>query len=242
MRWKKVNLKTEGKVLFKMSLMGVLVGAHWFFFYHAIKVSNVSMALAGFSTITLFASLLQPVLLNKKFYWGDLIYGLVIAVGLTIILQFEGFYVMGVIYGILAAFTGALFGIYNGKLIAKHEATKITLIEFLVAFIFITLLKIFMQNETNFIPLPVHSDIFYLLFLSIFCTTLAFTWSIEILKDFSPLTVIITNNLEPIYGVVFSLLLFGESEVMSAGFYAGAVVILLSVFTYPYVQQKFLKD
>jgi drug/metabolite transporter (DMT)-like permease len=62
------------------------------------------------------------------------------------------------------------------------------------------------------------------------------------LKDFSPLTVIITNNLEPIYGVVFSLLLFGESEVMSAGFYAGAVVILLSVFTYPYVQQKFLKD
>ena len=242
MRWKKVNLKTEGKVLFKMSLMGVLVGAHWFFFYHAIKVSNVSMALAGFSTITLFASLLQPVLLNKKFYWGDLIYGLVIAVGLTIILQFEGFYVMGVIYGILAAFTGALFGIYNGKLIAKHEATKITLIEFLVAFIFITLLKIFMQNETNFIPLPAHSDIFYLLFLSIFCTTLAFTWSIEILKDFSPLTVIITNNLEPIYGVVFSLLLFGESEVMSAGFYAGAVVILLSVFTYPYVQQKFLKD
>jgi len=242
MRWKNVNLKIDGKALFEMSLMGVVVGAHWFFFYHAIKVSNVSMALAGFSTITLFASLLQPILLNKKFFWGDLIYGLVIAVGLTIILQFEGFYAMGVIYGILAAFTGALFGVYNGKLIAKHEASKITLIEFLVAFIFITVLKILMQNETNFIPLPVNSDIIYLLFLSIFCTTLAFTWSIEILKDFSPLTVIITNNLEPIYGVVFSLLLFGESEVMSAGFYAGAVVILLSVFTYPYVQQKFLKD
>ncbi len=241
MLWKNVNLKTDAKALIEISLMGVVVGAHWFFFYHAIKVSNVSMALAGFSTITLFASLLQPILLKKKFFWGDLIYGLTIALGLTIILQFEGFYVMGVIYGILAAFTGALFGVYNGKLIAQHEASKITLIEFLIAFIFITVLKIIMQNEPSFIPLPVSSDLIYLAFLSIFCTTLAFTWSIEILKDFSPLTVIITNNLEPIYGVAFSLLLFGESEVMSAGFYVGALVILLSVFTYPYVQQKFLK-
>ncbi len=243
MVWKKVNLKTDLRSLGEISLMGLVVGAHWFFFYHAIKVSNVSMALAGFSTITLFASLLQPLLLKKKFFWGDLIYGLVIAGGLTIILQFEGFYAAGVIYGILAAFTGALFGVYNGKLIAKHEATKITLIEFVVAFVFIAILKLIQPAETGvYISFPESSNLFYLLLLSLFCTTLAFTWSIEILKKFTPFTVIVTNNLEPVYGVGFSLLLFGETEMMSGGFYIGAVIILLSVFTYPYVQQKFIKS
>jgi hypothetical protein len=46
--------------------MGILVGAHWYFFYHAIKVSNVSVAMMGFSTLTLCASLVQPILLKKK--------------------------------------------------------------------------------------------------------------------------------------------------------------------------------
>lgn len=242
MLWKKVNLKTNWKALGEISLMGIVVGAHWFFFYHAIKVSNVSMALAGFSTITLFASLLQPLLLKKKFFWGDLIYGLVITVGLTIILQYEGFYAAGVIYGILAALTGAIFGVYNGKLITKHAATKITLIEFVVALLFITLLKwVNADAEQPWISMPQSSDLIYLLLLSLFCTTLAFTWSIEILKQFTPFTVIVTNNLEPIYGIGFSILLFGDTEIMSGGFYLGAIIILLSVFTYPYIQKKFAK-
>ena len=54
-----------------------------------------------------------------------------------------------------------------------------------------------------------------------------------------PLTVIITNNLEPVYGVVFSLILFKESELMSNGFYFGASVLLIAVFTYPLFKRKF---
>jgi drug/metabolite transporter (DMT)-like permease len=69
----------------------------------------------------------------------------------------------------------------------------------------------------------------------------AFTLSIEILKQFDPFTVIITNNLEPIYGVIFSLMIFGESEMMTKQFYYGAFIILLSVFTYPFVKKKYYK-
>jgi drug/metabolite transporter (DMT)-like permease len=76
----------------------------------------------------------------------------------------------------------------------------------------------------------------------VLCTIIAFTWSVEILKLFSPLTVIITNNLEPVYGIAFSLFLFGDTEYMSSGFYVGAAIILLSVFTYPLIKQKFVKD
>ncbi len=238
MKYKGIKLTVPAKGLGMILLMGAIVGIHWYFFYHAIKVSNVSVALAGFSTITFFASILQPVILKKKFFWGDLIYGLLMLIGLSIILNFDEFNPAGLIYGILAAVTAAIFGIYNGKLIEQHNAASITLYEFGGAFVVITAMKL-LSTEGATIPTLNTSDLGGLLFLSILCTTLAFTWSVEILKHFTPLTVIITNNLEPLYGIGFSLLLFGESEYMSGGFYFGAIIILISVFTYPFIKKKY---
>ncbi len=241
LRWKGVSLKIDTKNLFFLLGWGFIVGIHWFCFYHAIKVSNVSMAMAGFSTITLFASILQPILLRRKFFWGDIFYGIVIIAALIVILQFESLYYKGVIYGALAALTGAMFGVYNGKLITKHEAGKITFYEFFGAFITITIIQA-IQGELLSIPIPKGIDLAALLVLSLACTTLAFTLSVEILKDIDPLTVIITNNLELVYGVVFSLWLFGSSELMSNGFYVGASILLLAVFSYPLFKRRFYKD
>jgi len=240
LKYKGASLKITLKDFGHLMGWGAVVGIHWFCFYHAIKVSNVSIALAGFSTITLFASILQPILLKKKFFWGDALYGLIIVAGLLVILQFEKFYAIGIVYGIFAAVTAALFGIYNGKLIQKHDAGKITFYEFLGALVTISLLQAF-NGELGNIRFPVSTDLIYLLILSLACTTLAFTLSVEILKKIDPLTVIITNNLEPIYGVVFSILIFGQSEMMSSGFYLGASVLLFAVFTYPFFKRRFYK-
>jgi drug/metabolite transporter (DMT)-like permease len=238
----RVSFKVSGRNLLTFLSTGVVVGLHWFFFYHAIKVSNVAVALAGFATVTLFASLFQPLLLNKKFYWTDLVYGLSIGIGLLVILNFEQFYFWGVFYGVMSAITGAFFSVYNGKLIDRAEAGVIAIYEFAGAFIFISLFKWFGSGADVFVHTPGAANLFWLLVLSIFCTTLAFTLSIKILKHFTPLTVIVTNNLEPIYGIVFSLLLFGESEYMSQGFYAGALIILVSVFTYPFISEKLKRE
>lgn len=235
---KKFTFDISFKQLSIILVMGAMVGIHWFFFYHAIKVSNVSVAMAGFSTMTLFASFLQPLLLKKKFFWGDALYGVVIFIGLGIILSFESGTLLGVIYGVLAALTGAIFGIYNGKLITKHNSSIITLLEFLGAFVLISLIK-GVDGTHDFIPTLAMSDFVWLLILSVLCTTLAFTMSVEIMKYFTPFTVIVTNNLEPVYGVLFSVLLFGQSEIMGNYFYMGAVIILACVFTYPSFKRKF---
>ncbi|MES2560641.1 MAG: EamA family transporter [Bacteroidota bacterium] len=239
-RYKNISLQMNRRQLGIIFGMGGIVGIHWYFFYHAIKVSNVSIALSGFATMTLFASLLQPVLLGKKFFWGDLLYGIFILIGLSVILDAEHFYITGIVYGVLAALTGAIFGVYNGKLINRHEASSITLFEFMGAFVLLTGMKCF--SDDPFIPTVSMSDAGGLLLLGIVCTTLAFTWSIHILKYFSPFTVIITNNLEPVYGIILSILLFGQTEVMSKGFYFGTAIILLSVFTYPVIKRKFYPD
>ncbi|OYU96363.1 MAG: EamA family transporter [Bacteroidetes bacterium B1(2017)] len=241
LKYKGASLKITLRDFGILGFWGMVVGLHWYCFYHAIKVSNVSIALAGFSIITLFASILQPILLKKKFFWGDALYGLIIVAGLLVILQFESFYAIGIFYGILAALTAALFGIYNGKLIQKYDAGKITFYEFFGALLTIVFLQ-GLSGKLSSIAIPMGGDLIYLLILSIACTTLAFTLSVEILKKIDPLTVIITNNLEPIYGVVFSILIFGKSELMSKGFYLGASVLLFAVFSYPFFKRRFAKD
>ena len=243
-RFKGVSFHLSIKQILPLLGWGTVVGAHWYCFYHAIKVSNVSVAMMGFSSITLFASLLQPIMLKKKFFWGDLIYGLVIMIGLWIVSEAETVYLSGIIFGILAALLGALFGVYNGSLINRYDSAQITLFEFLGAFILMTGISYveLYQNGLGFtwmpFELPGTHDLIFLLVLSILCTTLAFTLSVEILKKIDPLTVIITNNLEPIYGVVFSVLLFKDSEIMSPSFYAGAAILLVSIFSYPLIKRR----
>ena len=49
------------------------------------------------------------------------------------------------------------------------------------------------------------------------------------MKYISPFTVVLAYNLEPVYGIILALLIFGESELMSANFYYGAIIILTAV-------------
>ena len=42
-------------------------------------------------------------------------------------------------------------------------------------------------------------------------------------------TVMLTNNLEPVYGILLAWVIFGAEEKMSPLFYVGALIILVTV-------------
>jgi len=69
----------------------------------------------------------------------------------------------------------------------------------------------------------------YLLILSSVCTAYAFIASTAVMKFLSPYTVMLTINLEPIYGIILAVLIFESKEKMSPTFYFGAFIILLTV-------------
>ena len=49
------------------------------------------------------------------------------------------------------------------------------------------------------------------------------------MKFLSPYTVMLTINLEPIYGIILAVIVFKETEKMSVNFYLGALIILSTV-------------
>jgi drug/metabolite transporter (DMT)-like permease len=46
------------------------------------------------------------------------------------------------------------------------------------------------------------------------------------MKVISPYSVVLTYNLEPVYGIIIAVLLFPEKEKMSPSFYYGAIIII----------------
>jgi drug/metabolite transporter (DMT)-like permease len=76
-------------------------------------------------------------------------------------------------------------------------------------------------------------DWLWLLVLGGVCTVYAFSVSVELMKRLSVFTINLTINLEPVYGIVLAVLVFGESEKMTPQFYLGTLIILVSVLIYP---------
>jgi len=220
----KLPLKASSHLL----LVGLLIALHWIFFFKAIKVSNVSVTLAVFSTGAFFASILEPIFYKRKLLWYEVFFGLIIVGGLLLILQVEAKYTAVALYALLSVFLGVLFTLFNGKLIQKHEDSIITLYEFFAGAFFVTLYLLFTNSfSTSFFILST-KDWMYLLLLASICTAYAFTASINVMRKLTPYTVMLTTNMEPVYGIILAYFILNENQ-MSVTFYIGSLIILATV-------------
>lgn len=226
---RKENLKFPLKTLGGFALAGIIIALHWLTFFGAIKASNVSVTLAVISTGAFFASFLEPLLYGRKIILYEVLFGLIVVVGLYIIFDVEGSYTLGIILALISAFLSALFSVINGKFILKHKASAISFYELLFGVLGITIyLAVSGKFTPEFFTVSAH-DWIYLIILASACTAYAFIASIHVMKWISPYTVMLTINMEPVYGIILALIVLGDSENMSPQFYYGAAIILLTV-------------
>ena len=223
----KVKLKINLKSILRLSIAGVIIALHWITFFGAIDEANISITLAMFSTGAFFASLIEPIIYKRSIIWYEILFGIIVIAGVFIITQSEIKYLTGIILGISSAFLSSLFAVLNGSFLKQHSATVISFYEFLsgVFFISIYILCFGEGFSMDFFSLS-QSDFGYLFILASVCTAYAFIASVHVMKIISPYTVVLSYNLEPIYGIIMALILFPEKEKMSASFYYGAIIII----------------
>lgn len=226
---KKIPLKISKKVLIQFLFAGLIIALHWFAFFRAIKVSNISVTLACLSTGAFFTSILEPLFFGKKIVWYEVFFGILAFLGLYIIFRVNGNYFEGIILALFATVLSGTFAIINSKFVKEHHPSVISLYELIGGVLFFSVFLFFSggYNE-NFFQLSMN-DFKYLLILSSICTAYAFTASTSIMKHLSPYTVMLTINLEPIYGIILAVLIFGDAEKMDVNFYLGALIILITV-------------
>ena len=229
MLYKKMSIKISNKTTLQFLFAGFIIALHWFTFFKAIKVSNISVTLACLSTGAFFTSLLEPTLYGKKIVLYEVFFGLLVVFGLYIIFNVEGNYLYGMLIALTSAFLSALFAVINSQFVKKYDPIVISFYELSGGVVFFTFLLFVTQSFTPTFFILSLKDLMYLLILSSVCTAYAFIASTAVMKFLSPYTVMLTINLEPIYGIILAVLIFKEKERMSFEFYIGAIIILLTI-------------
>ena len=227
--YKKESIKVPFNILVGFIISGIIIAAHWYTFYQAIKVSNISVTLACLSTGAFFASLIEPIFYKRKVIWYEVAFGLFAVIGISIIFNAGTNHELGIILAIISAFLSALFSVINSTYAKIYDANVISFYELSSGVVFLSLYLLATEKfSSSFFELSLE-DLMWLLLLASICTAYAFSASIKVMKFLSPFTVMLTINLEPVYGIILALLIFKDSEHMNSLFYIGAGIILLTV-------------
>ena len=225
---KKESIKVSKKLFIQLSAIGGFMAFHWLCFFYSIKVSNVSIALSCLSLSTLFASILEPIIFKRKVDISEVIMGVVIVICMGLIFKTEFQYKEGIFYGILTALFGTVFSVFNGKIFGKTSSGNIIFYEIFSGFFILTAFlllsgQIFQLSEIS------TRDLTLVVILASVFTAFPMLESVNLMKYISPFTLILTVNLEPVYGIILAFFIFGESEQMSPIFYGASLIMILAI-------------
>jgi len=221
--------KVTPKAMLSFFLGGLLISVHWILFFHAIKISSVSITLSVMSSASLMTSILEPIFYKRRIRPYEVFFGIFVVLGLSLIFKAEQNSSLGIYIALLSTLLSVLFTLLNGKLIKHYEATSISFYQLLMGGVSLSLWLIFtMDIPENFFVWSLNDSLWMFILASI-CTAYAFIASVEIMKELSPYTIMISLNMEPVYAILFSIYIFGEKEIMSFNFYVGVLIILISV-------------
>ena len=225
----------------KLLGVGFLIAAHWILFFAAARVASVSICLIGMATASLWTSFLEPLFTKKKIKPYEIFLALLIILGLYIIFQDETKLssIIGITMAIGSALLASIFTIINAALVKRIPSTTITCYEmggaFLGTVLFFPVYALYFAegNQLNFSMVPM--DVVYMAVLVLACTVYAYTAGVRLMQRISAFTMNLTVNLEPVYGIILAIFIFKEGSQLSAQFYTGAAIILISVFIYPVI-------
>jgi drug/metabolite transporter (DMT)-like permease len=211
--------------------VGIILGIHWICFFGSAKMANVSVSLTTFSTTAFFTSILEPWSQKKAIKRFDVLLGLMVIAGMTLVFFAIPQHFTAVLIGILAGFLSSVYSVANAHLVKKHSSITLNTLELGGAFFICLLLFPFFKPFEQW-QLPGSTDTLYLAILALLCTMVPYLVNLNLLKRFTAFEMNLAINLEPVYGILLAWIIFKEDELLNIRFYAGAALILLSLLLY----------
>ncbi len=225
-------------LFFLLFLNSVIIVLHWITFYHTIKISNVSLTLACLSTGPFFVSILEPIFFKRKIYISEILLGLGIVIGMLVLIESIEGKEIAITLGLISALLSALFSVLNGRIVNKMKPLDISIWEMGIGAIILGVYFTFNGSLIQVISSPTPNDWIYLTILASICTSFAFVQSVRIMKYLSPFTVVLTIAMEPVYGIILAIIIFGAGETMNPMFYVGVFIILTVISLDAYLKRR----
>lgn len=226
-----------GKAAAMLSVGGIL-GLHWVLFFWSARLATASVCLAAMPTAMLWCSLVEPLIDgSRRWRLAELLVGAVMVGAVWLIYQVEFRYWQGFSVAIAAAVLAAFFATMSKQQVA-HDVHWSVIGTYQMAGACVAAVFSRPWLEGGLLPaIPQGPSIIWVALLGLICTAAAYAAFMDVLRRVSVFTVNVVYNMEPVYGIVLAALIFGRSEFMSSGFYAGAAVIIAVVLALPWIRR-----
>jgi drug/metabolite transporter (DMT)-like permease len=206
---------------------GALLACHWTTFFQAINVSNVAIGLLSFSSFPLFTAALEPLLLQQCPSRSQIVAALLILVGIYALVPsftLQDTTTLGILWGVLSGASFALLSVTNRWLGRTYSSLMISLYQDGIAAIVLIPALFFPPFGAFWMP----RELLIFLLLGVVCTALAHTLFIASLNTITAQTASLLASLEPVWGVLFGVLLLGDIPTVST-LIGGAIIIVATL-------------
>ncbi len=222
----KQSLKIENKKhLALLVFSGGVLALHWWTFLESIQLSTVAIGTITFSTFPMFLTFLEPVVFRKKLQTKDVIVAALLIVGVVITIpeiSLENQMFLGVLVGLLSAFSYAVLTLANKVLTEKYASITVTFYEQGTAAVFLLPSLFFVKMRPNGV------DIALLLFLGVVTTAFAHTIFVSSLKKLPARLAGVCSSMETVYSILLAALVLREipglRELLGAIVITGVVI------------------
>lgn len=231
------NLRLPRKTALSLLGVGAIVGVHWMCFFGAIKLSNVSIGLAGLATTSFFTAFSEPLLERRRIRSLEVLLGLLVLLGILLVAGFERGHLAGLGLALASAALASVFPVLNRRFVNRERLDPGVMVTWeMVGACVVSLLSLrLLEGPGSMVKLlDFHGyDWVWLLLLAWVCTVFAHAFHIHLLRFMTAYTGNLALNFEPIYGILAAAVLFAEHRELHPGFFLGAGAILVANFLHP---------
>jgi drug/metabolite transporter (DMT)-like permease len=239
MRDRKVWL--GGKAVAKLLGVGAIIGLHWLCLFGAVKIANVSIALVGLATLSVFTAFTEPLLTRRRIKPFEVFLGIIVLAGISLIAGVETAHVVGLGVALLSAFLAAVFLVLNRTIVVNGGDPMVMVGWEMVSATLFCFLAVPIFDPAGFPALAVGDpmDWLWIAILAWGCTVFAQALTNRLLRSISAYDFNLAANFEPVYGILAAAFIFGEHANLKPAFYLGASAIVLANFLHPLLRKRF---
>lgn len=224
------NLRLDGARTYAgVYTIGLLLGAHWVTFFHAMQISSVAVGMLSLFSFPMITILLEPLFSGQKLKAGDLVAGLIMIAGLVVMVgpdlgHLHGGIMQGVLWGVLSALLFVVRNLFQ-KYHFNHVASDSLMFHQMVAIGL--MLAIFVDYPQ--VSTLAAVDWFKLVLLGIFSTAGAHTLLVFSMKQLPVKSVALISCLQPVIAALLAWYVIEETPGVPVVI-GGGMVLSVSVY------------
>jgi drug/metabolite transporter (DMT)-like permease len=217
------------------------MGLHWLCLFGAVNIANVSIALAGLATLSVFTAFTEPLFYRVKVRRFEVLLGLLVLFGICLIAGAEVGHLPGLVLALLSALFAAVFMVLNKRIVEDGNDPMVMVGWEMLAATVVCFGVVPFIDPGAYGALLVGEIVewFWILLLAWGCTVFAQALANKLLKSISAYAFNLAANFEPVYGMIAAALIFAEYENLGVTFYLGACAIVVANLLHPGLERRF---